>query len=91
MGCLVVRTAGFRRCEGTFHCRLADRARVIELMSAGGTFRGIVYSDGADIGRRRVDVVVRGFRMETDGIYLQIQATGEWWRAIEGPPSRHAL
>ena len=38
-----------------------------------------------------VDIVIRGFRTQTDGIVLQIQATGEWWKAIEGPPSRHAL
>lgn len=87
MGALAVRTDGFRRCDGMFHCRLADRDRVVAMLDQVATFRGIVYGERRDLGWRTVPVIVRGFRTQHDGLVLQLRATGDWWRAVEGPPT----
>lgn len=91
MGALAVRTDGFRRCEGMFHCRLADRDKVVALMTTGASFRGIIYRGATDIGRRRVRVMIRAFRTQPDGLMLQLRAAGDWWRTLEAPLTGDAL
>jgi hypothetical protein len=87
-GYLGVIDDGFRRCEGMFRCRLADRQKIIDMLEQYPTFRGMVYRRGSDIGSRTVEVAIRAFRSQHDGIVVDIRAAGEWWKALDGPPTR---
>lgn len=81
-GYLVVRTDGYTRCEGIFHGRQADRIRVSKLLDASVTFRGVVYDEHTDIGQRVVPVTVRAFRVDPDGVRVELQAVGPWWEYV---------
>lgn len=84
MGCMAVRREGFRRCEGVFHCRLADRERIIAMMrDSGAAYSGIIYDEDEDIGRRTVPVIIRSFRSQHDGLAITLQARGEWWQELD--------
>lgn len=82
-GYLAVVDDGFRRCEGIFRCRLVDRPQVIAMMQEFPLFRGIVYDKRGDIGRRSVDVAIRAFRSQHDGVIVDVRAVGEWWQALD--------
>jgi hypothetical protein len=90
-GYLAVLEEGFRRCEGMFRCRLADRTEIIAMLEAFPSFRGMVYHRGTDIGRRSVEVAIRAFRSEPGGIVVELRAIGEWWHALDGPPQRSGV
>jgi len=82
-GYLVVHEEGYRRCEGFFHGRLADRGRVAAMFNTTCIYRGIVYSDRTDIGARVLPVTIRAFYTNADGMVVEIQAVGRWWEQLD--------
>ena len=84
-GYLAIISEGYRRCEGTFFCRKAERETIAELLQgqSTATFRGVVYEEKSDLGRKIVEVAVRGFRTEPDGLVVRLQAVGAWWKALK--------
>jgi hypothetical protein len=35
-----------------------------------------------------MDVVIAGFRTQSDGIVLRLRAAGDWWSTLDHPNSR---